>query len=58
MKLSTLGFTATERRRIEKAGRICGWETGEIASFARVLLLRTVGEILRGKPRKARNQIR
>ena len=49
--LSTLSFTAAERRRIDHAAEICDWKSDESALFARQLLLRNVAEILRpGKP--------
>lgn len=46
----TLSFTAAERRRIDQAAKICGWEIDErhaSATFARILLLGDVAEILR-----------
>lgn len=49
----TLSFTDGEKARIDRAAKICGWQNGESATFARACLLRSVAVILKGdrKPR-------
>jgi hypothetical protein len=52
---ATITFTGAEKRRIEKAAKICGWQTGEGAAFGRQLLLRNVASILASaKARRAK----
>jgi hypothetical protein len=53
MSVRTLSFTEAEKKRIERAAKVCGWETVQSAIFARQCLLRSVSAILKGdrKPR-------
>lgn len=43
----TLRFTEEEKTQIERAAKICGWQNGESATFARDYLLRSVAAILK-----------
>jgi hypothetical protein len=43
----TLRFTEEEKARIERAAKICGWQNGESATFARDYLLRSIAAILK-----------
>jgi hypothetical protein len=49
---ATIQFTMAEKRRIEKAAKICGWQTGEGAAFGSQLLLRNVASILRSAAKR------
>jgi hypothetical protein len=53
MKATTLSFTEREKARIDRAAKICGWQNGQSAIFARACLLRNVAAIVKGdrKPR-------
>jgi hypothetical protein len=52
---ATITFTGAEKRRIEMAAKICGWQAGEGAGFGRQLLLRNVASILASaKARRAK----
>jgi hypothetical protein len=46
MQSLTMRFTAAEVRRIQRAAKVCGWQSGESGSFAHNLLLRNVKAIL------------
>ena len=45
-------LSANQVRRIKKAGRRCGWKADDSARFARTLLLRWVGAILKSHARR------
>jgi hypothetical protein len=49
---ATIAFTSAEKRRIEMAAKICGWQPGEGAAFGNHLLLKMVDSILHCSPTK------
>jgi|GEM_PF-4661352 len=52
--IRTLNFTASEKRRIDRAAKACGWPRGESAVCARQLLMNWADAVLHaGPPSKA-----